>query len=177
MKQIHDDIRIREAVTQEEIAFFWEQLHTYHKRDIFPDPDDGDRRYFLDDAQYRACIERLHSREHDKCRYFLMSRGGEDIGFALAVIYDSEDGKCFLMEFCVLPEFRGLGTGTACAEAFLTWAKAHGATYTEINRPTAQRQRFWKRLGLIMNGTDEWGVPLMLLPPREHANISLRRLK
>ncbi len=176
MELIHDNIKIREAVTHEETAFFWEQLHTYHKRDIFPDPNDCDREYFLDDTQYRACIEQLHSREHDTCRYILMSRGNEDIGFALTVIYDSEDGKCFLMEFCVLPEFRGFGTGTACAEAFLTWAKAHGATYTELNCSTAQRQRLWKRLGFIMNGVDEWGVPLMLLPPKEPGKITIELL-
>jgi hypothetical protein len=41
------------------------------------------------------------------CHYLLFSRNGRDIGFALAVLFRSEDGKCFLMEFCVLPEFRG----------------------------------------------------------------------
>ena len=31
-------ITIREAVTENDVAAFWEQLHAYHKRDIFPTP-------------------------------------------------------------------------------------------------------------------------------------------
>ncbi len=149
MEQLHDNIKIREAVTQEEIAFFWEQLHAYHKRDIFPDPDDRDREYFLDDTQYRSCIEQLHCREHDTCRYILMSRGNEDIGFALAVIYDSEDGKCFLMEFCILPEFRGFGTGTAAPKHF-----SHG------RRSAVQLIRRLTVLPLKDNGFGEGSVSL-----------------
>ena len=34
-----NQITIREAVTETDIAAFWEQLHIYHKRDIFPDPE------------------------------------------------------------------------------------------------------------------------------------------
>ena len=33
-----NQITIREAITEADIAAFWEQLHTYHMRDIFPDP-------------------------------------------------------------------------------------------------------------------------------------------
>ena len=30
-----NQITIREAITEADIAAFWEQLHTYHMRDIF----------------------------------------------------------------------------------------------------------------------------------------------
>ena len=30
-------IHIREAVTPEEVERFWQELHAYHARDIFPD--------------------------------------------------------------------------------------------------------------------------------------------
>ena len=36
-------ITIREAVTEQEIGFFWAQLRAYFSRDIFPDPDSGRR--------------------------------------------------------------------------------------------------------------------------------------
>lgn len=160
-----NNITIREALTEQDTAFFWEQLHAYHKRDIFPDPNDEDREYFLDDTQYRAAIEALHERPYDRCQYLLFCCSDTVIGFALAAIYHTEDGKCFLLEFCVLPEFRGNGTGTCCAEAFFAWAYAGGARYFEINCDTAQRQRFWKRLGFQMNGYDEWGVSLMRMIP------------
>ena len=96
-------IHIREAVTPEEVECFWQELHAYHARDIFPDPAEEDRAYFLDDSQYRAAVQRIHDREGDRCYYLLFRREGRDIGFALTALYPSEDGKCFVMEFCVLP--------------------------------------------------------------------------
>ena len=37
---MENQITIREAITETDVAAFWEQLHTYHKRDIFPNPED-----------------------------------------------------------------------------------------------------------------------------------------
>lgn len=169
-------ITIREALTEQETEFFWEQLHAYHARDIFPDPGDEDLDYFLDDSQYRDQIEKLRNREKDPVHYLLFSREGQDMGFAMAAVFNSEDGKCFLMEFCVLPEFRGGGTGSVCAGAFLDWAKSMGSRYAELNCNGEQRKRFWSRQGFVPNGVDEWGVPLMLLPPEEEENISVEIL-
>lgn len=76
-------IHIREAVTPEEVERFWQELHAYHARDIFPDPAEEDRAYFLDDSQYRAAVQRIHDREGDRCYYLLFRREGRDIGFAL----------------------------------------------------------------------------------------------
>lgn len=169
-------ISIREALTDMEIEKFWSELHAYHKRDIFPDPDDEDREYFLDDSEYRAHIDTLCLREHDRCHRLLFRRYGVDIGFALAVIYDREDGKCFLLEFCVFPEYRGGGTGTDCAHVFLRWAGENGAKYAELNVNTRQRERFWSRVGFRRNGCDEWGEKLMLLPPEEDMPFAVKAL-
>ena len=161
-----NQITIREAVTENEIAAFWDQLHTYHKRDIFPDPEDEGLKHFLNDTEYRTQIERVHDRPQDNCHYLFFHRNGRAIGFALPVIFTSEDGKCFIMEFCVYPEFRGGGTGQACAKALLTWAKERGAQYAELNYGGDERRlRFWQRAGFVENGVDEWGEPLLLLPP------------
>lgn len=170
-----NEITIREAVTEQEIGFFWAQLRAYFNRDIFPDPDSGEKAHFLDD-QYRSHMDALHQRERDRCYYLLLSRNGEDIGLALPVLYHTEDGKCFLCEFCVFPEFRGNGTGRKCGERFLAWARSMGAAYLELNYDTPQRQRFWGRLGFRENGVDEWGMPLMLLPPEEELPIRIERL-
>lgn len=173
---MNKQITVREALTQRDTETFWRELRAYQTRDLYPNPKDEDREYFLSDTEYRAQIETLHDREHDRCRYLFFQRGGQDIGFALAVIYDTEDGKCFLLEFCVFPEFRGNGTGTSCARAFLDWARENGAKYTELNCNTGQRTRFWSRVGFLPNGRDEWGEPLMLLPPEETLPISVEKL-
>ncbi|MFQ9053322.1 MAG: GNAT family N-acetyltransferase [Oscillospiraceae bacterium] len=117
-----NQITIREAVTENDAAAFWEQLHAYHKRDIFTDSDKEELEYFLGQA-YRDHMMKINGRPQDRCFFLFFHRGGQDIGFAMPVIFTTEDGKCFIMEFCVYPEFRGSGTGKACAAALLDWAK------------------------------------------------------
>ncbi len=165
---MENQITIREAVTENDAKLFWEQLHIYYKRDIFPDPEDEDREYFLSATEYRAHMQKIHDRSQDRCYYMFFHRNGQDIGFALPVIYTSEDGKCFIMEYCVYPEYRGSGTGKKCAEVLLNWAKENGALYAELNYGSnGRRLRFWKSVGFVENGVDEWGEPLMILPPED----------
>ena len=173
-----NQITIREAITEADIAAFWEQLHTYHMRDIFPDPENENRKHFLDDSEYRAQIQRVHDRPQDRCYYLFFHRDGQDIGFALPAIFTSEDGKCFILEFCVFPAFRGSGTGRTCADALLSWAKMRGARYAELNYGGDERRlRFWKRVGFVENGADEWGEPLMLLPPADPVPFTVEVLE
>lgn len=172
MKQI----TIREAITEADVAVFWEQLYAHFRRDIFPDPHSEDLKYFLGE-EYRAGIESVHDRPKNRCRYLFFHRDGQDIGLAMPVIFTAEDGKCFLMEFCVYPEFRGCGTGSECAAVLLDWAKEHGALYAELNYGSDERRlRFWEHVGFQKNGTDEWGEPLMLLPPEENLPFTVEVL-
>ncbi len=171
-----NQITIGEAVTDADIALFWEVLRIYFERDIFPDSEDEDREYFLGD-EYRVHMQKIHERDNDRCYYLFFRRDGKDIGFALPVLYTSEDGKLFIMEFCVFPEFRGNGTGKACAEALLDWARERGMLYAELNCGEERRIRFWQRVGFIKNGSDEWGEPLMLMPPVEEVSITIEMLK
>ena len=170
------EITIGEAVTECEVAAFWEQLRAYYRRDIFPDPKDTDREFFLSQER-QVQMQQIHDRPQDPCHYLFFHRNGQNIGFALPVIFTSEDGKCFILDFCVYPEFRGNGTGRACAQALLAWANAHGAHYAELNCGGDQgRFRFWERVGFVKNGVDEWGDALMLLPPKEEVPITVEIL-
>lgn len=173
---MENQITIREAITENDVAVFWEQLHTYHKRDNFPNPDNADLEYFLG-SEYHDHMMKIHSRPQDRCYFLFFHRDGQDIGFAMPVIYTAEDGKCFIMEFCVYPEFRGNGTGKECAGVLLDWAKENGALYAELNHGSNQRRRhFWETVGFIENGADEWGEPLMILPPVEDIPITVEIL-
>ena len=173
---MENQITIREAVRSTDIAAFWEQLHTYHKRDIFPDPDSEDLEYFLG-SEYYDHMMKIHSRPQDRCYYLFFHRDGQDIGFSMPVIFTSEDGKCFIIEYCVYPEFRGNGTGKECARVLLDWAKENGALYAELNHGSNERRRhFWETVGFVENGADEWGEPLMILPPAENAPITIEVL-
>ena len=121
-------------------------------------------------------MEKHRTRPVDPLYFLAFARDGADIGFAIPAFYPSEDGKCFIMEFWAEPEFRGGGTGTACARALLAWAGARGASYFELNAEEEPRRRFWAALGFAPNGTDEWGNPCMLLPPEEALPLRVERL-
>ena len=173
---MENQITIREAVTENDVAAFREQLHAYHKRDIFPDSDKEERESFLR-SEYHNHRMKSNGRPQDRCFFLIFHRGGQDIGFAMPVIFTTEGGKCFIREFCIYPEFRGNGTGKACARTLLDWAKEHGARYAELNYGGHERRRrFWESVGFIENGADEWGEPLMLLPPEEDAPIIVELL-
>lgn len=173
---MENQITIREAITENDVAIFWEQLHAYHKRDIFPDSDNENLEYFLGSA-YHDYMIKMHSRRQDRCFFLFFCRNGQDVGFTMPVIYTTEDGKCFIMEFCVYPEFRGNGTGKECARVLLNWAREHGALYAELNHGSGERRRhFWESVGFIENGADEWGEPLMILPPAEDIPITVEVL-
>ena len=173
---MENQITIREAITETDVAAFWEQLHIYHKRDIFPSPNTEDLEYFLS-SEYYDHMMKIHSRPQDRCYFLFFQRDGQDIGFAMPVIFTSEDGKCFIMEFCVYPEFRGNGTGKECARVLLDWTRENGALYAELNHGSNQRRRhFWETVGFIENGADEWGEPLMILPPVDDVPITVEIL-
>lgn len=172
-----NQITIREAATEQDIAVFLQQLRIYFIRDIFPNPEDEDREYFLSDTEYWAHMQKIHDRPQDRCHYLFFHRNGQDIGFAMPVIFNTEDGKCFIMEYCVYPEFRGSGTGKACAAVLIDWARENGALYAELNYGSNERRfRFWESLGFVENGVDEWGEPLMILPPKDEVPITVEIL-
>ncbi len=173
---MENPITIREAITENDVAVFWEQLHVCHKRDIFLDPESEDLEYFFS-LEYHDHMMKIHSRKQDRCFFLFFHRNGQDIGFAMPVIFTSEDGKCFIMEFCVYPEFRGNGTGKECARILLNWARENGALYAELNHGSNERRKhFWESVGFVENGADEWGEPLMILPPVEDVPITVEIL-
>lgn len=176
---MNDQITIKELTTQEDAARFREALYAYFQRDLFPDDGSNPERaeeldYFLG-AEYRAAIEGLRERERDPLYFLAFLRDGGEVGYAMPALYPGEDGKCCIMEFWVLPEFRG-GTGRACARALLDWCRERGAAYFELNADGELRRRFWASLGFRPNGVDEWGKPCMLLPPEEKLPFTVERL-
>ena len=176
-RNLNSNIILYEAKTEADIRRFRAELRAYHTRDIFPEEKDQEELAYFLGEEYRGQIEALRKRERDPLHFLFLRREGEEIGFAMPVLYGSEDGKCFLLEFCVYPAFRGNGTGHACAEALLAWARARGMRYAELScGGDPRRPRFWGRLGFRPNGADEWGEPLMLLPPEEDIPLTVERL-
>lgn len=86
--------------------------------------------------------------------------------------YFSEDKKCFIVDFCVLPEFRRRGFGKACFRLLKEKETKKGADYFELNISTEDNRCFWESLGFEFNGFDEYGNILYQLKPEQLGEIT-----
>jgi len=147
------------------ISEFWSLHITYLVDDgIITDKEDID--YFTGE-EYRGILEAHMIRNTDKQHIIYFLRDGVRIGAASYCIYQSEDGKCFILDYWVFPEYRGNGTGHLCFEALEQYTKSDGSIYYELNCSKEDSIRFWKSLGFIENGKDEYDMPLMIKRQRK----------
>ncbi len=84
------------------------------------------------------------------------------VGASQYKTFQNEDGKCFILDFWVFPECRGNGTGHDCFDALVSYTRADGAAYYELNCANEKAIRFWKSLGFIENGVDEYNEKLFI---------------
>jgi len=148
-----------EQIPVARIDDFWE-LHYRYLVDDGIVTDEEDTEYFAG-PEYRDVIRAHMLRSVDKHHMVWFLRGDARIGAAQYCTYQSEDGKCFLMDFWVFPEYRGRGTGHRCFEALEAHTRADGAVYYEINCEKENAHRFWLSLGFRDNGVDEYDMPRM----------------
>lgn len=149
-----------EEIPVERIHEFWNLHYEYLINDEII-TEDEDKEYFKSD-QYRGFLKERMTRSIDKHHMVFFVRETIPIGATQYTIYQSEDGKCFILDFWVFPEFRGNGTGHKCFEALEKYTKMDGAKYYELNTESERQIRFWKSLGFIENGIDEYGIKLFV---------------
>ena len=149
-----------EEIPVENIDEFWE-IHIKYLVEDGIVTDEEDIEYFEGD-EYRETIESNMKSPEDPHHMIYFVEGGRRVGAAQYNTFSDEGGKCYLMDFWVFPEFRGDGMGHRCFEVLEERTKKEGATSYEINSEKEDSVRFWKSLGFIENGTDEWGMPLFV---------------
>lgn len=149
-----------EEIPVERIDKFW-VIHFRYLVDDGIIEDDEDKEYFQS-GEYRNVIRAHMVREVDRHHMVYFVRDGERIGAAQYNTYQSEDGKCFVLDYWVFPQFRGNGTGHCCFEALERYTKSDGAVYYELNSTKENAVRFWKSLEFVENGVDEYEMPLMV---------------
>lgn len=150
-----------EEIPVSELEAFWAEHYRYLTEDGIISSDE-DRAYFQSD-EYRLVIRDHMLRETDRHHLVHFMADGQAIGAASYCIYQSEDGKCFILDFWVFPSFRSNGAGHRCFAALQAYTQADGARYYEINCDgRADRLRFWQSNGFISNGLDEYGDPLLI---------------
>ena len=149
-----------EEIPVERIDEFWD-IHIRYLVDDGIISDDEDIAYFMGE-EYRGILKNHMIRDTDKQHMVYFCRDSERIGAASYCTYQSEEGKCFILDYWVFPQFRGNGTGHRCFEALEEYTKAHGAEYYELNSEEEDSIRFWKSLGFVENGRDEYGMKLFI---------------
>ena len=151
---------IIEEIPVKRINEFWE-IHINYLVDDGIISDEEDIAYFTG-KEYRGILEDHMIRSTDKQHMVYFCRDGERIGAASYCTYQSEDGKCFILDYWVFPQFRGDGTGHRCFEALEQYTKTDGAQYYELNSMKENSIRFWKSLGFVENGKDEYDMLLLV---------------
>lgn len=148
-----------EEISVANINEFWHAHVKYLIDDIISDEEDIS---YFSGRDYRGVLEEHMIRSQDKqcMAYFL--RDGKRIGAVSYCTYQSEDGKCFILDFWVFAEYRGNGTGHQCFKEFEKYTKANGALYYELNSVKEDSIRFWKSIGFTENGKDEYGMLLLI---------------
>ena len=149
-----------EEIPVERIEEFWDIQFRYLVDDgIVTTEEDRD---FFQSAEYRDVIRAHMLRTPDTLHMVYFLRDGVRIGASQYCTYKSEDGKCFILDFWVFPEYRGKGTGHECFQALCEYSRADGARYYTLNYAKEESHRFWHSLGFVDNGTDEYGSPQMI---------------
>ena len=149
-----------EEIPVERIGEFWDLHIEYLLRDgIITDPEDEE--YFRGE-EYRSIIRSHMERSVDKHHMVYFIENEIRIGAAQYNIYSSEEGKCFVLDFWVFPEFRGKGTGHRCFKALEIYTQAGGAAFYELNCEKENAHRFWQSLGFADHGVDEYDMPVMV---------------
>ena len=149
-----------QEIPVEELQAFWD-LHIRYLIDDGIITDEEDIAYFQGE-EYRSILESHMQRAVDKQHMVYFIRNGAKIGSASYCTYHSEDGKCFVLDYWVFPAHRGDGTGHRCFEALESYTRQDGAVYYELNSHKENSVRFWKSLGFVENGKDEYDMPLWI---------------
>lgn len=149
-----------QEIPVERINEYWDIQFDYLVNDGMITTEE-EKEYFQS-VEYRNVLKGHMLRTPDTLHMIYFIRDGIKIGAAQYCIYKSEDGKCFILDFWVFPEYRGKGTGHECFSALYRYTQSDGALYYYLNYAKEESRRFWNSLGFKDNGMDEYGSPLML---------------
>jgi len=149
------------AQSDDDIALFWEWRDRYVREDILPNctfepATEEDYTWFFS-KEYKGVIMDAFYRDSAKLRIVFLQYNGLNVGFAVYVIYHSEDGKCLIVEFNIDKAYRNNGIGSLFFNLLREHVKSEQATYFALNLSNENNERFWARNGFIKAGKDEHG--------------------
>lgn len=157
---MEDNVVRIEEIPIERIKEFWD-IHIHYLINDGIASNEEDIAYFRGE-EYRNILEEHMIRVIDKQHMIYFIQNGERVGAASYCTYQSEDGKCFILDYWIFPQYRGNGIGHRCFEVFEEYTKIGGATYYELNSEKEDSIRFWKSIGFVEHGVDENNILLLI---------------
>lgn len=157
------DLEVRIVNSEEDFNIFWNMYYEYMKRDIFPNDELGlklteeDKKWFFS-LEYKDQMEKLFARKIDTVYPVFFLKDKNLVGFSTYCTFHSEDGKCLIIDYCILPEFRNNKLGTEYFKIITDIEKSKGAKYFELNVSNRRNMNFWLKQGFYFNGIDDFGV-------------------
>lgn len=159
-------IELYDAQTSADIDLFWEVRDNYNREDIVPnceEPMTKEEIAWFYSKAYKDHIMKLYRRPVDKLNIVFFEIEQVKIGFSVYVTYHSEDGKCFIVDFCIFSGYRNKGYGKECFNLIQDREVQNGAAYFALNLSNENNRRFWTSIGFKKTVPDEYGNDIYVL--------------
>ena len=147
--------------SEHDIDLFWQLRNKYMREDVLPnatfDPATNEDYEWFFSQEYKENIMGAFYREKHKLNIVFLHDNNENIGFAVYVIYHDEDGKCLIVDFCILTEYRNKGIGSQFFGMLRQYVMSEHAVYFALNLSNENNKRFWERNGFVNASKDEYG--------------------
>lgn len=149
-----NNINLYYVKSNKDIEFFWERRNEYFIKDLIPNSELGDKineediKWFFS-KEYKDHIMKLFERKVDPLYIVLIKKDKYNIGFMTYVIYNSEDGKCFVLDYCIYQKYRNNGIGKKVFYLLEKDFINKGATYIDLNVSNTNNERFWIGNGFL----------------------------
>jgi ribosomal protein S18 acetylase RimI-like enzyme len=155
------NLKLHVVKEEHDIKLFWQWRDRYVHEDILPNSTfkpstDEDYEWFFS-QEYKDIIMEAFYRELNPIRIIFLKKDRENIGFAIYVIYHTEDGKCLIVDFCINAEYRNQGAGTLFLNMLQEHVTKNNAAYFALNVTNEENKRFWQRNGFCKTTKDEHG--------------------
>ena len=156
------ELKLHKAKTREEIDLFWQKRDQYMREDVIPNCtlgkplDEEDIEWFFS-KEYKEHIMNAFNRSVNPLNIVFFLKNDEYVGFCVYVIYTSEDGKCFIVDYCIDAKYRNQNLGRQFFYILKEQVIKEGAKYFALNLSNENNQRFWESLGFKKSYVDEYG--------------------
>lgn len=164
LKETKMEVRIKKLSTAEEIKQFWKKKREYERKDVFSNLEESGEElqkiinWFNSQKYYDIIMELSNEAKGggDPLQFvFFYDEKQNYLGFTMYKIYIQEDGKAFILDYCIAPSFRNKGIGKLVFKKLEELLYLEGGKYIALNASNKNNRRFWQQNGFEATVLDE----------------------